>query len=110
MTEHEIHLTGAAEADLIGASDYIENVLYDPKAAEDLLDEAEKVIGALGSFPEKYPPAEDPVLRAWGIRWALVKNYLAFYTVSDEEKRIYVVRFLHYRQNWAAILRRAEGR
>jgi plasmid stabilization system protein ParE len=48
---------------------------------------------------------EDPVLNAWGIRLTLVKDYLAFYVISEDEKRVCIVRFLHSRQNWAAILR-----
>ena len=102
--KYEIRLTKTAEADLNGAVDYIDRILLAPQAAEDLLLEAEEKISALAEFPEKNAPAADPVLNAWGIRFTAVKNYLAFYTVSEEERRVYVIRFLHSRQNWSAIL------
>ena len=80
-------------------------MLLNPQAADDLLDEAETVIGDLAYFPEKFSVVDDPVLKAWGIRFTLVKNYLAFYIVSDQEQRVYIVRFLYGRRDWVSILK-----
>ena len=102
---YDIHITRAAERDLNSAADYIEFVLLNPQAADDLLDEAESQIGELSSFPEKFAVVDDPVLKSWGIRFTLVKNYMAFYTVSEEEKRIYIVRFLYGKRDWVTILK-----
>ena len=101
----KLDITAAADADLNKAADYIDHILLNPQAADDLLDEAERQINDPSTFPEKYSLVEDPVLNAWGIRLTLVKDYLAFYVISEDEKRVYIVRFLHSRQNWAAILR-----
>ena len=101
-----IHITKAADADLNNAIDYIDNYLLNPQVADDLLDEAETRIRDLASFPEKHSLVEDPVLNVWGIRFIPVKNYLVFFIISEKEKRVYIVRFLHSRQNWAAVLRR----
>ena len=103
---YDIYITAAAEADLNKAADYIDHILLNPQAADDLLDEAERQITDLSTFPEKQPLVEDPVLNAWGIRLTLIKDYLAFYVISEDEKRVCIVRFLHSRQNWAAILKR----
>ena len=102
---YDIYITAAADADLNKAADYIDHILLNPQAADDLLEEAERQINDLSTFPEKYSLVEDPVLNAWGIRLTLVKDYLAFYVISEDEKRVCIVRFLHSRQNWAAILR-----
>ncbi len=102
---YDIYITAAADADLNKAADYIDHILMNPQAADDLLDEAERQIINLSTFPEKYSLVEDPVLNAWGIRLMLVKDYLVFYVISEDEKRVYIVRFLHSRQNWAAVLR-----
>ena len=103
---YDIYITAAAEADLNKAADYIDHILLNPQAADDLLDEAERQITDLSTFPEKHPLVEDPVLNAWGIRLTLIKDSLAFYVISEDEKRVCIVRFLHSRQNWAAILKR----
>ncbi len=102
---YDIYITAVADADLNKAADYINHILMNPQAADDLLDEVERQIIALSTFPEKHSLVEDPVLNAWGIRLTLVKDYLVFYVISEGEKRVYIVRFLHSRQNWAAVLR-----
>jgi plasmid stabilization system protein ParE len=101
---YNIHITAAAERDLIRAADHIEFVLKNPKAADDLLDEAEKQINSLSDFPEKFQLVDDAILSSWGIRFVIVNNHLAFYTISEEKNLVIVVRFLFQKSNWNAIL------
>lgn len=103
---YSIHITAAAEWDMAKASDHIEFVLKNPQAADDLLDEAERKINTLSTFPDKFPLADDPLLASWGIHFTQVKNYLAFYVVSKEEHRVTIIRFLYGKSNWASILKR----
>lgn len=103
--DYRIHITGVAEHDLNRAADYMEFVLKNPKAADDLLDEAERKIKPLSTFPEMYSLVDDPVLSSWGIRFVIVKGYLVFYTISEEEKMVNIVRLLYQKSNWKAILR-----
>jgi plasmid stabilization system protein ParE len=102
---YDIHITSAAERDLIRAADHIEFNLKKPKAADNLLDEAEKQINSLSDFPEKFRLVDDSVLASWGIRFVIIKGYLAFYTISEEDNRVIIVRFLFQKSNWNAILR-----
>ncbi len=101
---YTIHITATAERDIINASDYIELVLKNPKAADDLLDEIELKINSLTNFPEKSKLVDDPVLASWGIRFIIINNYLAFYIISEEDKKVFIVRFLYQKSNWATIL------
>ena len=101
---YNIHITAAAERDLAGASDHIEFVLKNPKAADDLLNEAEKQISSLSEYPERYKLVDDPVLASWGIRFVIVNGYLAFYTISEETQRVIIVRFVFQKSNWSTIL------
>lgn len=84
---YQLHITGVAERDLIQAADYIEFVLKNPQAADDLLEEMDQKINALLSFPKEHPLAYDKLLSSWGIRFIQVKNYLVFYVVSEEKRR-----------------------
>lgn len=102
---YNIYITATAERDLIRATDHIEFVLKNQTAVDDLLDEAEKQINSLSDFPEKFRLVDDPVLASWGIRFVIVNGYLAFYTISEEENRVIIVRFLFQKSNWNAILR-----
>ena len=103
--KYEIRITRAAERDLSSAADYIEHVLLNPQAANDLLDKTESRLGELASFPEKFALADDPILKAWGIRFIIVNHYLAFYVIDKEENRIYIVRFLYGKRDWTSILK-----
>ena len=102
---YDIHITRTAERDLISAADYIERVLFNPDAADRLLDEAEKKINALSTYPKRFALADDPILKAWGIRFTHVNNYIVFYTVSDETHTVCIVRFLYEKREWTTILK-----
>lgn len=102
---YEIHITAAAERDMARALDYIEFVLKNPQAADNLLDEADAQVSVLSSFPAKFSLVDDPILSAWGIRFTLVKNYLAFYIISEEANQVIVIRYLYGKSNWMSILK-----
>ena len=102
---YEVFSTRAADRDILKAADYIEFVLHNPQAADALLDEVGMKINSLSEISERYAVVSDPVLKSWQIRFIQVKNYLAFYVISESERRVYLVRFLYGRRDWVSILR-----
>ena len=102
-----IQMTKSAEKDLRSAVDYLDFVLLNPMAADALLEETESKINDLQFFPEAHPLVDDAVLKSWGIRFVMVKNYLAFYTVDHENNTVYIVRFLHSKRNWPVLLKQS---
>ena len=99
-----VHITKAAERDILGAADYIEYTLKNRKAADDLLNLFEKKISQLVDFPLAHPIIDDPVLKTWQIRFVMIDRYIAFYIVSEET--VYILRFLHETRNWLYILKK----
>ena len=102
---YNIHITATAERDILRAADYIEFTLKNPTAADHLLDVATDKINSLADMPEKFRLVDDPVLASWEIRFIIVNNYLAFYTIDREKQMIIVIRFLYQKSNWDSILR-----
>ena len=100
---YHLHITSVAQRDISQAADYIEFVLKNPKAADDLLEETDQKINALLPFPQEHPIVEDKLLAAWGVRFTQIKNYLAFYVV--EENQVTVIRFLYDKSDWISILK-----
>lgn len=100
---YNLHITNVAQRDISQAADYIEFVLKNPKAADDLLEETDQKINALLPFPAEYPVVEDRLLSSWGIRFIQIKNYLAFYVVK--ENQVTIIRFLYAKSNWISILK-----
>lgn len=101
---YQLHITFTAEHDIMNAVDYIELSLKNPDAADHLLDVVNERISSLSDLPQRFRIVEDPVLASWEIRFITVNNYLAFYTIDEEKKLVTIVRFLHQKSNWSAIL------
>ena len=101
---YEIRITAKAQYDINQTADYIEFSLKNPQAAMTLLDEIDLEISSLSQMPQRYALVSDKLLSAWGIRYVKVKNYLAFYTISDETATVHIVRFLYGKSNWRVLL------
>ena len=101
----QLHITSTAEHDIMRDVDYIEFILKNPQAADNLLDVVTKQIGTLSDFPQKFRIVDDPVLTSWDIRFVIINNCLAFYVINEEKKTVTVVRFLYKKSNWCSILR-----
>ena len=102
---YQLHITSTAEHDIMRAVDYIEFTLKNPDAADNLLDVATMQINSLSDLPQKFRLVDDPVLASWRIRFVIINNYLAFYTIDKEKQMVIVVRFLYQKSNWTSILR-----
>ncbi len=101
---YSIHITATAERDILRVADYIEFTLKNPTAADHLLDAATEQINSLSDMPEKFRLVDDPILASWGIRFIIINNYLAFYTIDKEKQLVIVIRFLYQKSNWNSIL------
>ena len=102
---YQLHITSTAEHDIMRATDYIEFTLKNPDAADNLLDVATERINSLADLPQKFRLVDEPVLASWGIRFVIIDNYLAFYTIDEEKQTVIIVRFLYQKSNWTSILR-----
>ena len=102
---YQVYITSTTEHDIMRAVDYIEFTLKNPDAADNLLDVTTKKIGLLANHPQKFCLVDDPTLASWAIRFVIINNYLAFYTIDEERHAVIVVRFLYQKSNWTSILR-----
>ncbi|MCM1328814.1 MAG: type II toxin-antitoxin system RelE/ParE family toxin [Ruminococcus sp.] len=102
---YEVNITQTARADLLKAALYIAETLNNKAAADRLLDTAEKELSSLADFPERSPLVRDAFLSANGIRMLMIKKYLAFYVVRSETNSVTVLRIIHSRRDWAAVLK-----
>ena len=99
-----VNITDVAEEDILSTVKYISGELKAPKAANDLLDEIEKHEEILEKTPNTYPNVPDKYLAVKGLKFAIIKNFLMFFTVDESAKTVNVIRFLHSRRDWKNIL------
>ncbi len=98
----EVEISLRAKQDIFQIVEYIDRVLQNPKAADEWLDELNRVVGSLGRFPKRHKICDEDILHIWGIRYVAVKNYLLFYVVQDNKVKI--VRVLYKKANWINLL------
>ena len=55
--------------------------------------------------PNIYPNVPDDNLAIKGLKFAIIKNYLMFFTVDEDDKIVNVIRFLYIRRDWKNIIR-----
>ena len=90
------------QEDVKSTVNYIKNALQASDASEKIKDEIRKTYKNIKQNPLVYPVVPDDDLVSKGFRFVMVKNYMLFYTV--EEEQINFIRFLYGRRNWVNIL------
>lgn len=103
---YKASITATAKRDYYEAEYYMAQKLYSHIGVVNLAKSFREAIKDLKFFPTKYPLCNDDLLRAWGIRFVPVKNYLLFYVVREDEQAVYVIRFLYGKRDWQNILRK----
>jgi len=102
---YSLIITDVAEEDIFKTVEYIADVLKAPIAANNLLDEIERHEEILENTPNIYPLVPDEYLAQKGLKFTIIKNYLMFYTIDENEKIVTVIRFLYGRRDWKNILK-----
>ena len=103
--KYTIHFTETAARDLNETADYIDHVLLNPSAADNLLDKLQEELRHLEDFPQAHSVVDDPFLKAHNIRFVVVNNYLAFYLVDENKHIVHIIRFLYGKRDWISVLK-----
>lgn len=99
MTVFQVVITEPAEHDLQAIIDYVSKELQNPLAAQTLLAKISNNVHHLKTLPKRFPLVNDIILANQGIRKAIVDRYLIFYTVSESNKRVTIIRILYAKRN-----------
>ena len=81
---------------------YISNDLMAPDVADNLLDKMKAEITKLSSFPKKHALIDEEPWRTEGVRKIVVKNFLIYYWVDDENNRVQVTAVIYSRRDQTA--------
>ena len=103
--EYDFELTETAESDIDATYEYIAEILGNPDAASDLADEMETQVDKICKRPETGKLVENDFLRRNDVRRFLVKNYIAYYIIDDENKKIIILRFVYSGRNQDKIIK-----
>ena len=100
MQNYDIRYLPIAEDDLKEIVDYLCEHSID--AANEFIDELERLEGSLYMFPKSAALIRNKRLRSKGYRVSVIGDYLLFYTLRDEI--VYIMRIIHSRRNYLSLL------
>ena len=92
-------------SDLDESYNYISKKLESPMAADRLIIEVKKKLIEVKNNPTHRPLVNDEYLANLGYRIKIVKNYMIFYIIDDDNKHLKIVRFLYGKRDWMNILK-----
>ena len=102
--EYEVTLTSQAMEQIQETVSYIAHILLEPEAASRWGDLLQKEIASLNFMPARYPLTEEEPWHSYGIRKMPVKNFLVYYLVDEEQKRVSVIAIIYGRRDQLAAL------
>jgi toxin ParE1/3/4 len=101
---YKLNITEKAEQDVLDNALYIKNVLHSEIAANNLVDRFYKTIQKLVDYPQYFPLVNNDLLKPYGIRFLQIKNFTVFFNIEEENKNVFVLRFIYSRRNWKELL------
>ena len=104
MNKYSIQLSIEAKNDLKRIISYIKNELREPAIAEKYANLIIKEIKVLEYMPQKFSVINSEFLKDNNFRKIVIKNYIAFYRVNEENKIVNIERILYAKTNWESIL------
>ena len=99
MNEYEVRVTRLALEQMKEIEHYISNDLMALDAADNLLDKMKAEISKLSSFQKKHALIDEEQWRSEGVRKIVVKNFLIYYWVDDENNRVQVTAVIYSRRD-----------
>jgi plasmid stabilization system protein ParE len=100
MDSYRVQDTEPARCDIFAILRYIAVELNEQAAALRMESAINNAIKGLSYMPHRYALVDDERLAALGYRKLNIKNYLAFFTIDEESKTVYVERVLYARRDW----------
>jgi addiction module RelE/StbE family toxin len=102
---YKIVITKKAKQEVLNATMYIANELLSPQAASHLYNTANEAFKSLSEMPKRNSEINPFAIGLSGIRYIVIENYLAFYTVDDDTMTVRIIRFLYSKRDWLCILK-----
>ena len=90
MEQYEVKITEPAQRQLQEIVRYIAEDLQEKRTALRMLDTLEKEILSLSALPNRVALTEEEPWHSAGIRKMLVKNYLVYFWVNEEQKQVQI--------------------
>ena len=100
MKEYKVVLSIQAKEDYKRIISYIKNKLLEPNIAEIYAELIKDEFNILKYNPQKFAIIDYDLLKKYKFRKLIIKNYIAFYRINEDEKIVNVERILYGATDW----------
>ena len=100
MNKYKIQLSIKAKNDIKSIVKYIKDYLLEPVIADNYAKLIQKEIKNLEYFPQKFAVIDNEMIEIEGVRKLVIKNYIAFYRINENDKIVNIERVLAGVSNW----------
>ncbi len=98
--KYKVQLSLIAKNDLRRIIMYIKDELQEPNIARKYAKLIKEEIKQLEYSPQKFAIIDIEIPNYDNIRKLIIKNYIAFYRINENEKIVYIDRILYGASNW----------
>ncbi|MCF0109992.1 MAG: type II toxin-antitoxin system RelE/ParE family toxin [Erysipelotrichaceae bacterium] len=107
---YRLEITEIAANDIDNVLGYIKDILSNPKAASSLLTKIEEKTNVIIANPYLFSDCSRYFIEDSNIRRARAGEYFLIYRVSESDKTVQILRFVHQRRNtYLMIMKQNEG-
>ena len=103
---YKVKVTRQALEQIQEITHYVAHELGAPDAADDLLDEMENMINSLADMPKRLSLVDEEPWRTEGVRKALVKNFIIYFWIDEENVKVQVVAVIYEKRDQLDQLKR----
>ncbi|MBQ7668446.1 MAG: type II toxin-antitoxin system RelE/ParE family toxin [Clostridia bacterium] len=100
MGDYEVFFSRFAYEDLEEIYKYTKEKTCDVKKANQLYERIISESSKLGYFPKKHPIVQLKNMRNSNIRMFIIENYMLFYTINEEDKKVRIDKIFHSGIDW----------
>jgi len=103
MANYKVIFEESAQNDMDGIFHYISEEAMMPAAAVKTIENIKDEIYYYLSYMPLFPLADDKRLARKGVRKMVVKKYLVFFVVDENENTVNVIHIIHGARNWTRL-------
>lgn len=95
LKKYKVQLSNKAKDDYKSIIRYIGYELLEPNIAEKCAELIKNELNSLGYQPQKFAIIDYDIVKKYNFRKLIIKNYIAFYRINENEKIVNVERILY---------------
>ncbi len=102
--KYKTFFTRKAYEDLRSVYRYIKEELQNNSSAIKIIDEVERKIALLEEYPLSGSLFQSDVLQIKGYRKLIINNYIALYTVDEQQQEVHIIRIIYGKRDYQELI------